>query len=329
MTGRHWRQDALVSAQTEPTILIRVVESMGSAPRDAGTRMLVTADGQAGTIGGGNLEYQAVAKARHMLKQADATTKLLRFPLGPLLGQCCGGNVAVLLERIKPSDWTAIAEASAEDWLHTDIAAGTHKIVAADEAKTLIAAGKRAPLHLLGDRANPTAILEPLSTDLAQLMLFGAGHVGQALVQALAPLPIAVHWVDSRADQFPKTLPENTLRICTGDPVSAIEKAPREAAYLVMTHDHGLDYDLVAAILARGDARYVGLIGSRSKRVQFERRLAKEAGYTPEIIASVTCPIGLAGIGGKEPAIIAASVAAELLSVLSPARANSGNKNKD
>jgi len=325
MTGRHWRHDTLTAAAAGPTILVRVIDSLGSAPRDAGTRMLITKGGQVGTIGGGNLEYEATRDARAMLQKGMTTPRLVRFPLGPMLNQCCGGNVLVMLQPIGADSWSGVAAAATDLWLYTDTRSGDHSLMTAEAAAVAADIGdgnERRAVYLLGDRQNPDAILEPLSTDIATILLFGAGHVGQALVTALAPLPFDVRWVDSRSDQFPDIVPENTAKYLTADPVSAVRAAPSGASYLVMTHDHDLDYALVAAILTRGDARHVGLIGSMTKRARFESRLRKEARLDQTAINRMRCPIGIADIGGKDPAIIAASVAAELLSVLSPAVAN-------
>ena len=145
-----------------------------------------------------------------------------------------------------------------------------------------------------------------------QLVLFGAGHVGRAIVKILAELPCAVTWVDSREDEFPKNIPANVLRVCTDEPEYEIDAAGAGSYFLVMTHSHALDQALSERILIRNDFAYFGLIGSLSKRRQFERRLL-DRGVSNAQLARMRCPIGVAGIVGKEPATIAIAVSAELL----------------
>lgn len=153
---------------------------------------------------------------------------------------------------------------------------------------------------------------ERYGRDLTPLFLFGAGHVGRALVLALAPLPFQVSWFDGRENAFPPHIPANTMPIRLTDPESAVASAPPGAFILVMTHEHPLDLALTAAALARPDLPYVGLIGSDSKRARFEKRF-REIGLAVERIAGLVCPIGTAGILDKDPAVIAASTAAQLL----------------
>ncbi len=147
------------------------------------------------------------------------------------------------------------------------------------------------------------------------VIIFGAGHVGRALVIALAPLPVRVTWVDSRADAFPAHVPANAATVQSRDPSSVLARAPSGSFVLVLTHDHALDLAITAAALGRDDLPFVGLIGSGTKRARFERRLG-ELGINPLRIASLVCPIGLPGIAGKEPAVIAASVVAQVLGLV-------------
>lgn len=144
------------------------------------------------------------------------------------------------------------------------------------------------------------------------VVLFGAGHVGRALVEVLGRLPLRVIWVDARDEELPASLPANVEARITDTPCAEVRAAPGDALFLVLTHSHALDFELTRAILDRGNFRFFGLIGSRSKRLSFERRL-RERGYAETALAAMTCPIGLPGIAGKEPEIIAISVAAELL----------------
>lgn len=258
-----WSQivDCLRREKT-PLMLVSVDSIVGSTPREPGAKMLVTAERQYGTIGGGNLEYQACQIARNQL-ELDEEGGLQRFPLGAGLGQCCGGLVNLMFERLNADS----------DWSRADI----------DE-------------------------------DLVELYLFGAGHVGQALVSALAGLPVRIHWIDTRDDMLPQVSPQGVDTICTDTPEAEIDAAPAGAWFLVMTHDHGLDQRLCEQILQRDDFGYFGLIGSVSKRRNFETRMQRR-GIDPQRFARMTCPIGIDGISSKQPAQIAISVAAEILQV--------------
>jgi xanthine dehydrogenase accessory factor len=243
-------------------LLVSVDSIVGSTPREAGARMLVTAERMYGTIGGGNLEYQACRIARDQLELGE-DGGLRRFPLGAGLGQCCGGLVNLMFERLDADS----------DWSRAEI-----------------------------------------EQDLIELYLFGAGHVGQALVRALGGLPINIHWIDTRDDMLPRTPPAGVNAICTDTPEAEVDAAPADACFLVMTHDHGLDQRLCEQILQRDDFSYFGLIGSLAKRRNFETRMRRR-GIDAQKFARMTCPIGIDGIGGKQPAQIAISVAAEILQV--------------
>jgi xanthine dehydrogenase accessory factor len=166
----------------------------------------------------------------------------------------------------------------------------------------------RADLPFLRNISGTVARARPV------LWLYGAGHVGQALIRVIADLPIAVTWVDSRAHLLPVDLPENIHAWHTAEPVSAVAKAPMNACHLIMTHDHALDFTLCRAILQRREFAWLGLIGSNSKGAKFRSRLARE-GFAPEIIARLVSPIGAGAIASKWPAAIAITVAAQLLQV--------------
>ena len=257
-------QDRVAELRREqtPAVLVSVDSIVGSTPREPGARMIVTASGLYGTIGGGNLEYQATRIARNQLERGT-DDGLQRFPLGAGLGQCCGGLVNLMFERLSAdSDWEALAQ---------------------DEERI-------------------------------DLYLFGAGHVGQAVVRALRDLPFRIHWIDTRDDILPPDPPPGVTTICTDTPEAEIAAAVADSYFLVMTHDHGLDQRLCEQILLRDDFAYFGLIGSVSKRRNFETRLRRR-GIDARKIARMTCPIGIGGINSKQPAQIAISVAAEILQV--------------
>ena len=161
-------------------------------------------------------------------------------------------------------------------------------------------------------------LFETLLPPSWHVALFGAGHVGKALVKVLADLPCRVAWIDARESEFPQALPPRVRRIVTDAPEDAVADLPAGSDVLVMMHSHQLDFQVVEAALRRGDLAYVGLIGSRTKRARFLSRLASH-GRSEEELARLTCPIGVPGVGGKHPAEIAIAVAAQLLQLRHPA----------
>ncbi|MBC5781580.1 xanthine dehydrogenase accessory protein XdhC [Ramlibacter sp. USB13] len=250
---------------SQDAVLVDVHATAGSVPREAGAWMAVFRDAVVGTIGGGHLELQAIEEARRRLSQTTGEA-VLRYPLGPALGQCCGGVVHLRFERVTAAD---------------------------------------AP-----------ALVQRLQSHFVPVALFGGGHVGKALVRVLGTLPFAVTWIDSRDEIFPEEVPENAQ--CEhSDPVqAAVADLAPGSRVLVMSFSHAEDLDVVAACLKRlrerGDLPYVGLIGSKTKWATFRHRL-EERGFTGEELARITCPIGIPGITGKEPEVIAVAVAAQLL----------------
>lgn len=258
-TAARWLADG------EPAALVEVTQALGSAPREAGTRMLVSAVRCAGTVGGGHLELKAIERARRMLA-GEVVAPSTHYPLGPALGQCCGGAVTLAFSML--------------------------------DAKVLNAWPKPAPRF--------------------HLQLYGAGHVGRAIVRSLAPLNVVVDWIDEREDEFPAdlALPPQVRKVCVDTLEAEVSTAPRGAYYLVLTHRHDLDLRIAEAILRRGDFAFFGLIGSKTKRTRFIHRF-EQRGIPGEAIARMTCPIGVPGIEGKEPEVIAASVVAQLLQVSS------------
>ena len=186
---------------------------------------------------------------------------------------------------------------------------------AAALARGLMARADSARIIRLADaagEAGDSCFFDPVSPPDFNIVLFGAGHVGRALVNVLANIPCRVTWVDGRDDAFPPEVPANVEVVATDAPETEIASAPAGSYFLVMTHDHALDAQLSEQILRRGNCAYFGLIGSLSKRRQFERRL-EARGVAVESIATMTCPIGNRGISGKEPGVIAIAIAAQLL----------------
>jgi xanthine dehydrogenase accessory factor len=256
-----------------PAVLVQVAETQGSVPREAGTWMAVFADALVGTIGGGHLEYDAIARARAQLEIAGApqvTEPPLRVALGPSLGQCCGGVVQLRFERVGAGDAAELAQR-------------------------------------LGRR------------QLTPVALFGGGHVGHALAQALAPLPFAVSWIDSRDGVFPASVPPRVACEHSAPVQAAVPGLAPQSRVLIMSFSHAEDLDVLAACLKRqrerGDLPYIGLIGSKTKWATFRHRL-EARGFTAAELAHVTCPIGVPGISGKEPEVIAIAVAAQLLQTI-------------
>ncbi|RFB81552.1 xanthine dehydrogenase accessory protein XdhC [Methylovirgula sp. 4M-Z18] len=248
---------------------VRVEIAKGSTPRETGVFMLVSAQDCAGTIGGGRLEWEAIRMAREALARHAAMDNIA-IPLGPSIGQCCGGHVTLSLTPVDAAVTAQIEAAEAE-----------------------------------ARKAQPYVIV------------FGAGHVGRALVAALGLLPFQVRWVDEREDEFKIGKPANHVEVVVAEQALAeVRRAPPGSAFVVLTHSHSLDALIVSAVLDRGDFAYLGLIGSKSKRKTFEHAL-RESGYTRAQLARLTCPIGGAQVHDKRPEIIAAMTAAEIIEVLS------------
>jgi len=249
----------------QDAVLVSVDSAQGSVPREPGAWMAVFPASVVGTVGGGHLELQAIAEARRRLAGAGGEA-VLRYPLGPSLGQCCGGVVHLRFERIAAAD---------------------------------------AP-----------QLVRRLRGPETPLALFGGGHVGKALVAVLGTLPFEITWIDSRDEIFPPQLPDN-VRCEHSEPVqAAVADLAPGSRVLVMSFSHAEDLDIVAACLRRlrerGDLPYVGLIGSKTKWATFRHRL-EERGFRKQELAQVTCPIGIPGIAGKQPEVIAVAVAAQLL----------------
>jgi xanthine dehydrogenase accessory factor len=304
--------------QQAPAILVTVAHAEGSVPREAGARMLVAADRLHDTIGGGHLEYVAERMARAMLAQApdeagalQRERRLERLPLGPTLGQCCGGVAFLAFERVEPAGhahFREIADALARN------AACLRRVSLGSAAPPLLepAPARSGPTRFISDAQGARWLLDLCAPPTAQLYLFGAGHVGAAIVRAMAGLPCQIIWVDEREDMFPAQLPANVRMEATDTPEALVAAAPEHASFLVMTHSHALDQTLAEAILRREPTGWFGLIGSKTKRISFERRL-RQRGISDERLADMVCPIGIPGIAGKEPAVIAIAVAAQLL----------------
>jgi xanthine dehydrogenase accessory factor len=291
----------------DDAILITVVKTDGSTPREAGASMVVTPTGSKGTIGGGHLEHSAILEARRLLGSHEEST-LKRYALGASMGQCCGGVVWLLSE--------VVSAENAEGWreLPELVRAGavlSRRIDSSDPGSTW-------SLEKIGE-AHFGFALEGERWELEQairhqpfsIALFGAGHVGHAIALALAPLDCDIVWIDSREEIFPADLPPNIDAVESDAPEKDVPKLPPGTCFLVLTHSHDLDLKICQAILARSDFAFLGLIGSKSKRASFAKRLA-ERSFTADKLARITCPIGIPGLAGKSPATIAVAVAAQI-----------------
>jgi len=291
--------------------LLSVIDAAGSVPRESGARIVLQPDGGFfGTIGGGRLEYEAIARARRALATGRGPAEFRDWPLGPNLGQCCGGRVRTLTETFDEADLAAVRRFEAVE------ISGAFVTVSRLDADGRVARvlAPRADAETRQSAPNRTAFHEQFGEANTPVLLFGAGHVGRAVVLALAPLPFTVRWIDGRSDQFPPHVPQNAVTVCTNEVGHELAQAPRDALVVVMTHSHPLDFDITAAALQRDAFDFVGLIGSETKRARFST-WARQLRIAESKIDRLVCPIGLPQIRGKEPAVIAAGIAAQLLMV--------------
>jgi xanthine dehydrogenase accessory factor len=245
---------------------ISVLDAKGSAPRDAGAWMLVSPHAIFRTIGGGNLEHMAIEQARNLLA-GNREEDILSIPLGPEIGQCCGGHIRLRVERLGPDD-----------------------------------------------QAEYTARVDRELAELPHVFVFGAGHVGARLAEALSLLPVRPVLIDTRIEEL-QHAPDGIETCLTALPESVVRTAPAESAFVVLTHDHSLDFLIVREALKRKDARYVGMIGSRTKRATFSRWFENETG-SRHAVKRLVCPIGKQVSGDKRPEVIASFVAAEIIAHL-------------
>ena len=301
-----WLEALQAARGSQPVALVTILSTEGSAPRRAGTRMTVTARESSGTIGGGALEFRATEQARAILGRPPGSWRVQDWPLGPLLGQCCGGQVRLMIEHVDPAMWDWTSELAQR----RPVATYFHDGESAPERfpAATIEAGVKPPLPPRAEKPRAgTLLIEPDDRSRDRpLLMFGAGHIGVAIADRLPRLPFRIAWYDSRPDRnFPGVSMQDD-----DAQVALAAAAEPGAAVLIFTHDHGLDYRLTAAAL-RSQAGFVGLIGSATKRARFLSRLRKE-----DVDAErLTCPIGISGITGKQPDAIAIAVIAQLLTL--------------
>ena len=324
-----------IGAQGLTAVMVTIASGKGSTPREAGAKMVVTLDALHGTIGGGDVEFQAIEIAREMLRETDAR-RSKRFPLGASFGQYCGGAANLAFELVPAgAEWVGLLCG----WLeagHTcvmvtpaqDVGIGGRLFVRAGDSYGTLGSPERdagtisAARGMLGGTApavtfaaiagGADALFERVEPVGFNVVLFGAGHVGRALARVLGTVAARITWVDGRANEFPRDVPENARAVLSDAPLTEVSAARPGSYFLVMTHSHALDLDIVEAILRRGDFAFCGMIGSDTKRRTFITGLGKR-GLGAAALARFTCPIGIASLTGKDPGTIAVAVAAQLL----------------
>ena len=342
-----------LAQQGKACTIVTVAIAKGSTPRASGTKMLVTSDEAFGTIGGGNLEFKALETARELLHASEGSAvlhTLRHFPLGPSLGQCCGGHTTLFFETVPARQPKWIAKLAALNGNRSCVLVsvdepsvakkGIQKLIISDQgtwgsagdasletqviaiAEALLSSAHTDNQALIRTLESPNAQSTPAPRALFEsfcagdfhIVVFGAGHVGKAFVAAAQGLPCRITWVDDRDDVFPAGVSDNVSMDVNKAPEYAVERIAPNSYILVMTHSHQLDLRLCERILRRDDFRYFGLIGSKSKRRRFEKRLIRK-GIAEQTLARMTCPIGIPDIIGKHPSTIAIAVAAQIVQV--------------
>lgn len=326
-----WIREFVSLAQCgKPFVSITVIEVTGSAPREVGARMLVTDTAEFESIGGGNLEYSAIRRARDILrKRTGSFSENEMFGLGIEMQQCCGGAVRLLFEKHSAADIATYADQFSRlnnrttMFFASPLGTDRSPVMFSNKADwNQVPDSLRSAADRLLDTAMPGSYLvrdgsaEWFLTRLDELatkaVLFGAGHVGQALVRVLGDLPFRVDWVDPRTDIFPSTRPDNVIVLERNDLQEILVGQEPGTFYIVMTHSHGLDYEICLHVLRQRDFGWLGLIGSETKRRRFEKRFVAD-GIDPFTLGRLICPIGIDSVKGKHPAVIAISTAAQLL----------------
>ena len=270
MTSRAAEIVAFFSAEPD-AIVCELTSVRGSSPREQGTFMLVGRADLFGTIGGGALEYMVIEHARRLIANGQAE-EAMDVPLGPEIGQCCGGRVGVSLAY-------------------------------ADGAK----------------RVELAQLVNDEDAALPHVFVFGAGHVGRALAQILAILPVRLEVVDTRREEL-QLLPAGIAARVVAMPEAVVRSAPQGSSFVILTHDHALDFLIAQEALARKDAPYVGMVGSMTKRAKFSSWYRGEGGAA-KALKRLVLPIGQMGLGDKRPAVIAALAAAEIMVHIGPREA--------
>ena len=290
---QNWAQAALSKLDEGYVCLVAVCEAKGSAPREAGAIMLVHKNHIDGSIGGGELEFQAIKTARQDIPETAFAREVRPYPLGPALGQCCGGHVKLMFEWYGPGSQPLLAQLAAQDRGYS-----LHPTDAQDSPKVAI-------------RPSEKMLSLPLSAQQQTVFLYGAGHVGRAVVKFSRHLPCQIYWVDTDDDRYPGDIAEEVTKLPARRPETIAQHAPSDAIHLIMTYSHQVDFEIVLAVLSCGNFSRCGLIGSETKAARFNKRL-RDAGVNSDAVEKLTCPIGLPEISGKKPIQVALSVTAQL-----------------
>jgi xanthine dehydrogenase accessory factor len=341
-----WFTDLVRRANGAPVVRVTMLDVAGSTPREAGAAMIVSATELTGTIGGGALEFEAIKAAREIIGQCQTRgsdtvrwhREIREYPLGPALCQCCGGFTWVLFEHLGHAELQHLQAIAATLLPHGALiarplmgdgplvvfsdrkAAGDFPVAMLRAARDMLSgAAPMAPRLIEGTDTEPAWFLEPAGRATVPLFLYGAGHVGREIVRVIEGLSFDLTWVDTARDRFPDTVPAHAHMTAVKDPAAFALMTPPGAFHLVMTYAHPLDETICTVLLKRGDFAYLGLIGSKTKRARFEKRF-RAAGIADTAIQRLTCPIGISGVTGKEPPVIAVAAVAELIAVLEQRR---------
>lgn len=318
-----------LEASAEPSLLLTVAAVRGSAPREVGAKMIVTATESIGTIGGGQLEYKCVQLAVQQLRsdsKVSAEVATRRFILGANCGQCCGGVVDVMFEMMPATrpGWLVELDKIYQQKIGVVVATapGSKFLITAETCTGFGSCDECPQQTLTAARAMLASsecarsvgeyLLEPVCVSGFDVAIFGAGHVGTAIVDCMSRLDCNIRWIDSRKNIFPAELPASVTAVRSADYVREVALMPPGSWFLIMTHSHPLDQEVCDQVLRRRDFAYCGLIGSTAKRRRFARRM-KEQGMSGALLERLVCPIGMCGIDGKKPVEIAIAVAAEIL----------------
>ena len=297
---QNWARAALTGIKNQPVCLVAIAGTAGSAPRETGALMLVYADHIEGSIGGGELEFQAIETARAHQPEASFERRIRTYPLGPSLGQCCGGHVKVMYEWYSPDNVSVLTELAA-------LAAQSAGFSLHDTN------GQAEPSYtaLRSDPLPETMLALALDIPLPEVFIYGAGHVGRAVIELARHLACQIYWVDVDESRYPEAIPPGVTRLAARTPQTIAAHAPDDAIHIVMSYSHQLDYEIISALLTTGRFARCGLIGSHTKAARFRGRL-RDSGLSQNQIDRLICPVGLPEVAGKTPVQVALSVTAQL-----------------
>lgn len=293
----NWVSAALAGSGGQPVCLVVITEAKGSTPRETGAVMIVYDSHSEGSIGGGELEHQAMETARSHLPAAGFERRLRSYPLGPSLGQCCGGHVKLMFEWYRPDSLSELALPAAGT-------SGFSLHDTTDQAVPSFSALKPSDLP-------ETTIALGLSATRRDVFIYGAGHVGRAVVELARHLKCQIYWVDVEHSRYPEAIPPEVTQLVARTPQTIAQHAPDGAIHIVMSYSHQLDYDIVSVLLTSGEFARCGLIGSATKASRFRSRL-RDSGLTASQIDRLVCPVGLTDVKGKAPFQVGLSVTAQL-----------------